>query len=73
MPDAQYPMYVLPVSVVQALDRLPTHEEARLTRQMREWAPGMTTLFVSQTWLANAHPDNGRNEKAAPAASLPAK
>ena len=61
MPDSAFPMYVLPVSAVLALERLPTHEA--VVNQLRKWAPGMTTLFCSQTWLAYAHPDNATNDK----------
>ena len=54
-------MYVMPVAQVLALDRLPMHEAVR--DRLVAWEPGMTTVFVSQTWLSTAHPDNGRNEK----------
>ena len=53
---ATFPMYVLPAARIIALERLPTHEEIR--DELVEWREGMTTLFVSQTWLSNAHPDN---------------
>ena len=56
-----YPMFVLPVSRVLTLERVPTHEEVR--GELREWRAGMPTLFVSQTWLTYAHPDNPNNDK----------
>ena len=56
-----FPMFVLPASRVLTLERVPTHEEVR--DELREWKAGMTTLFVSQTWLTYAHPDNATNDK----------
>ena len=56
-----YPMFVLPASRVLTLERVPTHEEVRA--ELREWRAGMPTLFVSQTWLTYAHPDNPNNDK----------
>ena len=54
-------MFVLPVSRVLTLERVPTHEEVR--GELREWRAGMPTLAVSQTWLTYAHPDNPNNDK----------
>ena len=56
-----FPMFVLPASRVLTLERVPTHEEVR--DELCEWSAGMTTLFVSQTWLTYAHPDNATNDK----------
>ena len=54
-------MYVLPASRVLTLERLPKHEEIR--DELVEWTEEKTTLFVSQTWLRYAHPDNESNGK----------
>ena len=62
MPDPAFPMHVMPVSAILELKRLPTFEDVR-NKQLVEWKPGMTTLFVSQTWLSYAHPDNANNAK----------
>ena len=58
---ATFPMYVLPAARMLTLERLPTHEEIR--DELVEWREGMTTLFVSQTWLSYSHPDNESNSK----------
>lgn len=60
----RFPMFVLPSSRVLALERIPTHEAIRA--ELVEWHEGMDkVLFVSQTWLARAHPDNAQNAKLA--------
>ena len=56
-----FPMYVLPIESVLALDRLPTHEE--VCGELVEWRQDLVTLFVSQTWLAYDHPDSSDNSK----------
>lgn len=56
-----YPMYVLPAARVLTLERLPTHEE--IFSELKEWQEDMHTLFVSQTWLTDGHPDNQANIK----------
>ena len=61
MPDATYPMHVLPMATAMKLERLPTHEAIR--SNLVEWKEGMVVLFVSQTWLSYAHPDNTNNDK----------
>ena len=61
MPAAQYPMHVLPVARLLQLQRLPTHEEIK--HELVEQRDGMHTVFVSQTWLSRAHPDNVDNAK----------
>jgi ankyrin repeat protein len=61
MPAAQYPMHVLPVARLLQLQRLPTHEEIK--EELVLQCDGMHTVFVSQTWLSRAHPDNGDNAK----------
>ena len=61
MPEPVFPMYVLPIDVVLALKRLPTHEEA--FDQLVLWQPGMVTLFASHTWLTASHPDDQANSK----------
>ena len=54
-------MHVLPVARLLQLQRLPTHEEIK--HELVEQRDGMQTVFVSQTWLSRAHPDNGDNAK----------
>ena len=61
MPDASFPMHVLPVKRVLKLKRLPTHEAVKANLVL--YREGMSVLFVSQTWLSNAHPDNPSNIK----------
>ena len=61
MPAAAYPMHVLPVARLLQLQRLPTHEEIK--EELVLQCDGMHTVFVSQTWLSRAHPDNGDNAK----------
>lgn len=51
-----YPMFVLPIDEVLALDRMKPHEE--LEDVLVEWDDGMgDVLFVSHTWLGYNHPD----------------
>ena len=58
------PMYVMPVAKLMELTRLPTHEEAMAGSMLTEWQEGMApVLFVSQTWLGYAHPDDAVNSK----------
>lgn len=61
MPPATFPMFVLPAARILTLKRLPKHEEIR--DELVEWTEEKTTLFVSQTWLSYAHPDNESNSK----------
>ena len=59
-----FPMYVMPISEVLKLTRLPLHED--VFDKLIKWEEGMASvLFVSQTWLSNAHPDNDDNVKLA--------
>jgi len=54
-------MHVLPVATTLTLERLPKHEAIK--SELVEWTEGMNVLFVSQTWLTGAHPDNANNDK----------
>lgn len=60
---SSFGMYVLPKSAVMALQRIPTHEEAKEMNLLVVWEEWMVTLFVSHTWLSFAHPDNDNNDK----------
>ena len=56
-----FPMMVLPIKNVLALQRFKTHEE--LKQQLVEVTDGMKVIFVSQTWLAKSHNDDAANSK----------
>lgn len=57
-----FPMMVLPVAEVLALERFPRHEEVK--EKLVEFKAGMKVIFISQTWLSFAHNDNEQNDKA---------
>ena len=58
----KFPMYVLPVREALRVGSLPKHEEVK--GQLVEWEEGMPpVLFVSQTWLRRAHPDDADGSK----------
>ena len=60
--ERSFPMYVLPIAEVLQLSYLPVHED--VFDKLVEWQPGMASVvFVSQTWLSYAHPDNADNVK----------
>ncbi len=64
--DAQppYPIWVLPVGELLALERLETHEELRARGALVRWTKGMGDfMFVSHTWLRYDSPDGERGEK----------
>ena len=55
-------MYVLPITDVLNLSRLPFHEDT--VDKLVKWEKGMApVVFASQTWLSFAHPDNADNSK----------
>ena len=58
-----FPMFVLPVQAVHDIEeRLPHHED--ICDKLVEWQPGMgPVVFISQTWLTGAHPDDDKNSK----------
>ena len=56
-----FPMYVLPISELLQLKRLPSHEY--ILDRLVVWEEGMAVVFVSQTWLSDSHPDNDENVK----------
>lgn len=59
---SKFPMYVMPVSEVLALDALLPHEV--LKDRLVEWNPGMgKVLFCSHTWLKSTHPDDDAKSK----------
>ena len=57
----EFPMYVLPISELLQLERLPSHEN--ILDKLVIWEEGMAVVFVSQTWLSDSHPDNDENVK----------
>ena len=59
-----YPMYVLRVADVIALERLPVHDDLKAAGTLVEWDASMgACIFVSQTWLSFKHPDDKENSK----------
>jgi len=59
--EPPFTMFVLPVTVVLELGRIPKHEE--IFDKLEVWQEGMETLFVSHTWLSRGHPDDTKNQK----------
>ena len=60
----QFPMYVLPVGDVLALEFIECHEDVR--DKLVEYHEGMgACAFFSHTWLRRASPDSAAGEKCA--------
>ena len=59
----QFPMFVMPVAELLALDSLQCHEELR--HKLVEYRPGEmgSCAFISHTWLRRNSPDSARGDK----------
>lgn len=56
--DWKYPMWVMPISdFLQMEGKLQPHQVLLDNRTLRQWAPGMFTVFLSHQWLSLVHPD----------------
>ena len=64
LPTPAYPIYVIRIKRLLAMERMLTHEQLRDEEALVEWKAGDGhVLFASHTWLNHTHPDNERNEK----------
>ena len=64
LPTPAYPIYVIRIKRLLAMERMLTHEQLRDEKALVEWKAGDGhVLFASHTWLNHTHPDNERNEK----------
>ena len=62
--ERKFPMYVMPVKDVLALDKLAPYEDVK--DKLVEWTPGMgKVLFCSHTWLRFTGPDDEKGSKLA--------
>lgn len=61
----KYPMYVLPLKKVLALEKIQSHEELWQELVQVTEPEQMTIIFCSHTWLRSAHPDDAENSKLA--------
>ena len=59
--EADFPMLVVPVAaMIEMCEKkglLPSHEQLQQRGLLVTWRAGMTTIFVSHTWLSRRHPD----------------
>ena len=60
---ASFPMWVMPVRTLLAMERLRPHEEVKSSLvQWNESLPGKV-IFISHTWLRFSHPDSEDGQK----------
>lgn len=63
-PEPAFPIYVIKISRLLAMERMLTHEQLREKGALVRWTKGDgNILFISHTWLNFTHPDNEKNEK----------